>query len=52
MKVTFLEGPVGTSLSKHYFANGETQPYPHVKDVTSHEHSIQVSQLGIEQLKT
>jgi len=51
MKVTFLEGPVGTSLSKHYFANGETQPYPHVKDVTSHEHSIQVSQLGIEQLE-
>ena len=51
MKVTFLEGPAGTSLSKHYFANGETRPYPHVKDVTSHEHSIQVSQLGLEQLE-
>lgn len=52
MKVTFLEATNGLSLSKHYFSNGETQPYPYVKDVTSHEYSINISQPGIVQLET
>jgi hypothetical protein len=48
MKVTFLEATNGASLSKHYFTNGETRPYPHVKDVTSHEYSVQISQSGLQ----
>lgn len=51
MKVTFLEATNGLSLSKHYFANGETQPYPYVKDVTSHEYTIQASQAGLQNLE-
>jgi len=51
MKVTFLEATNGFSLSKHYFTNGDTRPYPYVKDVTSHEHSIQISQAGLVQLE-
>jgi hypothetical protein len=51
MKVTFLEASNGVSLSKHYAANGDVRPYPHVKDVTSYEYDIPVSKVGFQQLE-
>lgn len=51
MKVTFLEASNGLSLSKHYLANGEVRPYPHVKDVNSHEHDIPITKDGLQQLE-
>lgn len=52
MKVTFLEATNGLSLSKHYPVNGDVKPYPHVKDVTSHEYTVQVSQSGLTHLES
>jgi hypothetical protein len=51
MKVTFLEATNGLSLSKHYPATGDVKPYPHVRDVTSHEYNIPVSQPGLQTLE-
>jgi len=51
MKITFLEAANGTPLSKHYPIKGDVTPYPHVKDVTSHEYDIKVSQAGLQDLE-
>lgn len=51
MKVTFLEAANGLPLSKHYFTNGETRPYPYVKDVTSHDYSVPTNQAGLQTLE-
>lgn len=51
MQVTFLEASNGVSLSKkHSVQNGFT-PYPHVKNVTSHEHIIPSDGAGLAMLE-
>ena len=52
MKVTFLEATNGLVLSKHYPTTGDVKPYPHVRDVTSHEYNIQTSQAGLQHLES
>lgn len=52
MKVTFLEATNGLTLTKHYPVSGDVKPYPHVRDVTSHEYDIQTSQAGLANLES
>jgi len=51
MRVTFLEATNGLSLSKHYSKKDGFKPYPHVKSVTSHKHTLSVDQQGLESLE-
>lgn len=50
MKVTFLEAANGLRLSKHYTLT-DVKPYPHVKDVTSHEYKLLPNEQGLIQLE-
>lgn len=47
MRVTFLEAGNGLRLTKKYLGNGTVVPYPHVKEVTSHEYQIPSSEQGL-----
>ena len=40
MQVTFLGASNGRSLSKHHDGDDKFTPYPHVKKVTSFEHTV------------
>lgn len=40
MKVTFLGAANGRNLSKHHDGDNNFTPYPHVKKVTSYEHTV------------
>ena len=51
MRVTFLEATNGLPLSKHYDKKDGFKPYPHVKAVTSHQHTLSVDQQGLEDLE-
>lgn len=46
MQVTFLESSNGLRLSKSFLSSG-VQSYPHVKDVVSHEYSIDSNKEGL-----
>jgi len=51
MQLTFLEAASGQRLSKrHSVTNGFT-PYPHVKNVNSHEHTIPLDSAGLAMLE-
>ena len=51
MQLTFLEAASGQRLSKrHSVTNGFT-PYPHVKNVNSHEHTIPLDGTGLAMLE-
>ena len=39
MQITFLESENGVNLTKRHTTEGSI-PYPHVKNVTSHEHQV------------
>ena len=46
MEVTFLEASNGLRLSKNYSSEG-SKPYPNVKHVTSHKHTISLDNAGL-----
>lgn len=48
MRITFLEATNGLRLSKKYLTNG-SQPYPYVKEVTSHTNDIPKTQDGLKE---
>ena len=51
MQVTFLEASNGQRLSKHHSPTKGFTPYPHVKNVTSHEENILLDATGISMLE-
>jgi len=50
MQVTFLESENGVRLTKKHNIRGSI-PYPHVKNVTSHEHQIPADATGLAMLE-
>ena len=50
MQLTFLESENGVRLTKKHTVRGSI-PYPHVKNVTSHEHQIPVDAAGLAMLE-
>ena len=50
MQITFLESENGIKLTKRHTATGSI-PYPHVKNVTSHEHQITADAAGLAHLE-
>ena len=51
MQLTFLEAASGQRLSKHHSVVNGFTPYPHVKNVTSHEHTIPLDGTGLANLE-
>jgi len=51
MQLTFLEAASGQRLSKHHSVVNGFTPYPHVKNVTSHEHTIPLDGTGLAMLE-
>lgn len=51
MQVTFLESENGVKLTKRHNNEGSI-PYPHVKNVTSHEHQITLDAAGLTKLES
>jgi len=51
MQLTFLEAASGQRLSKHHSVINGFTPYPHVKNVTSHEHTIPLDGTGLAMLE-
>ena len=51
MQVTFLESENGVKLTKRHNNEGSI-PYPHVKNVTSHEHQISLDAAGLTKLES
>jgi len=47
MQLTFLEAANGQRLSKRHCPKKGFTPYPHVKNVTSHEHQIPLNNAGL-----
>ena len=52
MHLTFLEAANGQRLSKRHCPKNGFTPYPHVKNVTSHEHDIPTDSTGLSMLET
>ena len=52
MQLTFLEAANGQRLSKRHCPKNGFTPYPHVKNVTSHEHDIPTDSTGLSMLET
>lgn len=51
MQLTFLEAANGQRLSKRHCPKDGFTPYPHVKNVTSHEQIIQLDNTGLAMLE-
>ena len=51
MQLTFLEADNGQRLSKRHCPKNGFTPYPHVKSVTSHEHSLPIDGTGLVMLE-
>ncbi len=51
MQLTFLEAANGQRLSKRHCPKNGFTPYPHVKNVTSHEHNIPLNDAGLAMLE-
>jgi len=51
MHLTFLEAANGQRLSKRHCPKGGFTPYPHVKNVTSHQHDIPTDITGLSMLE-
>lgn len=51
MQLTFLEAANGQRLSKRHCQKDGFTPYPHVKNVTSHEQIIQLDNTGLAMLE-
>ena len=52
MQLTFLEAANGQRLSKRHCPKNGFTPYPHVKSVTSHEHTVPTGNTGLAMLET
>jgi len=52
MQLTFLEAANGQRLSKRHCPKNGFTPYPHVKNVTSHETDIPLDDTGLAMLET
>lgn len=51
MQLTFLEAANGQRLSKRHCPKNGFTPYPHVKNVTSHEHTVPTGNTGLAMLE-
>ena len=51
MQLTFLEAANGMRLSKHHCPQKGFTPYPHVKNVTSHEETVPLDSTGLAMLE-
>ena len=47
MQLTFLEAANGQRLSKRHCPKSGFTPYPHVKNVTSHEEQVPLDKTGL-----
>ena len=51
MQLTFLEAANGQRLSKRHCSKNGFTPYPHVKNVTSHEYDVPLNNAGLAMLE-
>ena len=52
MQLTFLEAANGLRLSKRHCPKNGFTPYPHVKTVSSHEHTVPLDTAGLAMVET